>query len=1803
MSDVYDGYTKIKTPEGTILKVGYKGAPPSQADLQDVINQYDTLPGAQKSFATGADKPDPNDPFVGPRLAPQEPLTAQQPNTPQFFKNVGRNAKQIISDVGGYGSNLLNTAVQSAGIDEADLPGNASRVAQPIKTFVKANAAIAPRAAKIQSIIARMHQIADRGTPEAAQEYAGHVAQLKAMGVPASAYGATTPQQDSAATVDLAKQAGNFAYNNPIDAGMIALGGLGETAEGIGSAARIAEAMNAGSKAGEVAKIADTVARLSHGAATGGASEILRAARGGTAAEEAAFAASVSRALEPPTSLPESPATAGLQAAKASKPIIPPPAETAASPLQALATAEAAIPRQGETEQSAIAPPQPAETPAANRAIARMASKATGKPVQATNTAEANITPPIAKPVPPVIPAAKPTPKDYKNYPIETDPKNINQLTWYHGTGSPGMKAEGIDATRGDPENLLMGNGFYLTTNPDIAAGYAEARSKRGGVPTVYQAKVNLPGGPESIINADKPLPDTVKSLLREYSDTFKEHRDGYNDNLTKVLSDPEATFAQAIKALKADTSEYSIDNQIPKSELIETFQDLAHDLRKAGYDAITHAGGARTGHTPHQAMVLLDPNDMMSSPGIGRAGQIASMEALSGGVEQARSLPASRLTPTEGNIATQGLSHIEQQITGATTTPQEADDTLTRLSENAGKLAEPGPVTTAPESAGSGAGGNGVPDTAEVQPAAKQTASRRRVSAKSAVTTAQSETGQAAPGSARAESEPALPVIKSHASTKDEGATYKYDSSIVQPQDRPIDYSGKRQEFHKDFEPKPGSGYTANVKELIPGYDDTSTDQMYRGVSAEEFASIKKTRQIKSNGSRNLSDQPGVTVFGTSAYSSGGYARDFAEQGPGARLGKSSYLIETKRPAGGTQKIGTEVEFDKPIPASSIQNVYEVRPSVQNEDGSIGSSLYRKMAPEEYGATAAPTEAPEKAPTSPAQAEKTIKLLLTQNEAFTVQDSLSPELRGKLSTALKSKGVGTVELTSQELGQIKIANIGSKYPNDPDVKSLKAKLSDPSVSANVRAVPGAAPEPKEMASPQHQGSINNTQPVPQNFKVVVNSAGAPTIAPPKPSVLSRIGEWAKNSLLARAMAQVKHGVSPEGLSEAAGRTARLLREFGADESQFNTSRNYRGLPGEKVFDRLTKQQQLDAIDNMERGINTHASPEVQKASELFAQLRDEQTNRLKTLAPGLVKDFKENYVPRVVKNPGKANPTDIYTGNTSVYGSKGFTKGRTYQYAKDTVAAGHELASYNPFTLLKLRGAEMEKAITGTRAWNAMKLDGNLKFYSNSAMAPEGWRPINNKAAEVWESRATTKADGTPGARENIKRGDWYAPDPVATVFENAHSTGFSQQPVYKLLRKATNSMNAMQLGFSGFHATTTGINSSVGKFATGMLQMEDALRVKSLPDAGKAAVTGLKGIIPGVAPAEALNIGGKMRQEFRLPGTQGRPIGESTRAMIAGGGSAASSYDHLIQQAGEMSAADKFKAGIRAKNPVQVGSAAAQFVMEAQMYPLMEQMVPRVKLAAMHDLAQAELARLPDTASADEVRKVMAKAVDSIDNRFGQVNYDNLFANKHFKDSMFLLMRAPGWKLTFREFGGSILDALSTVSRAKAKGRIITPRMAFAMSSFIVPALWGATVYALRGKSPKSVADLYKPEIDDKGTRLSLPTYVNKDLSTLKNSPGQEVINSASPLVTTAKEIITGKDYANRDIVPAKDTSLKRGADYIKYFLGRSFTPISISQSENEKGKPRKTLLQKAGNLAGITIIPRPQPKQKASLYGTIK
>lgn len=51
------------------------------------------------------------------------------------------------------------------------------------------------------------------------------------------------------------------------------------------------------------------------------------------------------------------------------------------------------------------------------------------------------------------------------------DPEWVNQKTWYHGSGTPGLTGEMLDPMKTAPENLF-GRGIYTTANPDLARSY-----------------------------------------------------------------------------------------------------------------------------------------------------------------------------------------------------------------------------------------------------------------------------------------------------------------------------------------------------------------------------------------------------------------------------------------------------------------------------------------------------------------------------------------------------------------------------------------------------------------------------------------------------------------------------------------------------------------------------------------------------------------------------------------------------------------------------------------------------------------------------------------------------------------------------------------------------------------------------------------------------------------------------------------------------------------------------------------------------------------------------------------------------------------------------------------------------------------------------------------------------------------------------------------------------------------------------------------------------------------------------------
>jgi hypothetical protein len=275
--------------------------------------------------------------------------------------------------------------------------------------------------------------------------------------------------------------------------------------------------------------------------------------------------------------------------------------------------------------------------------------------------------------------------------------------------------------------------------------------------------------------------------------------------------------------------------------------------------------------------------------------------------------------------------------------------------------------------------------------------------------------------------------------------------------------------------------------------------------------------------------------------------------------------------------------------------------------------------------------------------------------------------------------------------------------------------------------------------------------------------------------------------------------------------------------------------------------------------------------------------------------------------------------------------------------------------------------------------------------------------------------------------------------------------------------------------------------------------------------------------------------------------------------------------------------------------GALRAPFALiEKAAKPIMENIVPRQKLGVFADLARRELEKLGPDASREDVRMAMGKAWDSVDNRLGQLVYDNLFWKKAAKDLGAASVRSLGWNLgTLRELGGGAIDALAQgknlVTGKKAE---FTHRMAYLMALPIMTGTMGATMqYLMTGKGPEELRDYFFPktgEQDAQGRdiRLTIPSYM-KDVYHYGHDPIGTVSGKIHPAIALARNMLNNKDYFDRPIRNADDPFIKQLWDATKYTAAQ-MSPIGITQAvqaATNSQRPAET----AANFIGVTQAPK--------------
>ena len=435
---------------------------------------------------------------------------------------------------------------------------------------------------------------------------------------------------------------------------------------------------------------------------------------------------------------------------------------------------------------------------------------------------------------------------------------------------------------------------------------------------------------------------------------------------------------------------------------------------------------------------------------------------------------------------------------------------------------------------------------------------------------------------------------------------------------------------------------------------------------------------------------------------------------------------------------------------------------------------------------------------------------------------------------------------------------------------------------------------------------------------------------------------------------------------------------------------------------------------------------------------------------------------------------------------------------------------------------ADLEKE---TVDW--MDNTGMVKTFTSAKDAPAGWAELAEPYGRVMQRN---------DAGELVERGRRFAPADAAKIFNNFVSRGLrGKNAALDAAFGLNNGMNRVQLGLSGFHGVASTLHSAVNDIGIALMQ-----GTQGRPE---AATTLARAAVPGASMARAELVGTGMLKEYLNPGSAAKYAAEASWLARAGGMPGQSL--NL-----EPTSLRKVRDAFAMRDPERVAKNALPAALEASSNWLMgpHGAIVRLKLGMFQLEAANILKEAPTRGWGDgEVRDRMQKAWDSIDNRYGQMVYDNLFWKRSYLDAAQLGVRSVGWNLgSFREYFGGANDAARAAARVLARKRPeFTTRMAFTMATPVYFGLATAAMdYMINGKGPDTekhgLKAYFYPEMPD-GNLMSWPGYM-KDWFSVGMHPVQAVLNKTSPLVNLVAEQWQNKDYYGNQIRNEDDPLVKQ-------------------------------------------------------------
>ena len=706
----------------------------------------------------------------------------------------------------------------------------------------------------------------------------------------------------------------------------------------------------------------------------------------------------------------------------------------------------------------------------------------------------------------------------------------------------------------------------------------------------------------------------------------------------------------------------------------------------------------------------------------------------------------------------------------------------------------------------------------------------------------------------------------------------------------------------------------------------------------------------------------------------------------------------------------------------------------------------------------------------------------------------------------------------------------------------------------NLRSKIGAAFAPGVKEPQAHLLSAAGT---PLHELLKINKAEYEDKLPKAPGIV----ELAK-----KGVDTVKAVLAPETLSADADRAAGGIRKAIGRGVQDSERAKVAMEPYRKTLQKMDLEQQLDVLQWLQKpeaaaqkraqsGAGTFdPPPELAKFLQGFRDLMRDRQIKLESRTKTGDMSFKDDYVTQMWRDPDAAR--DLLHTLGPKEGSNAFTKRSVIEDYAAGIKAGLIPLTTDPIEIAMRYVENVDRFV----AINDVLEEGVANkdiVWRTPEHAPNGWVKLDGRAKSF-----------KGGAFE-----DAYAPPGYAAVY-NAFVSKPPSGPWGDLLsgaQKVANSVSAFKLAVSGYHAlniageaNVAGLANAIDKLAGGDVLGAAAGAVGSPAKFVTSVARGrqmLNTYISGMGSPEMQKVVQlAVDANFRIAG-KGRVADEYRFSAL---GSLYDSFKKGLLK-GELKAMGKDIADRPVVGTAKSVVGLAARALETLSDPLFKYYIPMVKNGAYFDMVKTWLDAHP-TASSAEQAAFARKASDIIDNRFGEMNQDNIFWQRWQKQLAQTLVVSYSYELgTARIVSGAAKDAAGL-----AKGKGWSPNLSYAIALPVMIGMMGAAYqYIKTGKPPEGATDAMYPRtggtdpMSGQQARAVLPSYMSQFVNAYFGGLTHEIANKKNGVFDLLNAAFTGTDWRGDPITAVDDPTTTAIRKWLEYAAG-AWEPILASQTK---------------------------------------